>query len=119
MVSVALQAVRELEKSGIKCNLFDAYSLPLDAQPILNAAKKAGGTILTVEDNFVGGINSALAEAAVSEPPTQVGGTKGQVRVQAMTCPRIPKSGKETEDVLAFVGLSVGDVVKRAKSLVS
>ncbi len=108
MVTVASQAVRELEQAGIKCNLFDAYCLPLDAQPILNAAKKSGGTILTVEDNFVGGINSALAEAAA---------LKGEIRVHAMTAPRIPKSGKEAEDILAYLGLSVADVVKQARSL--
>ncbi|UCD29026.1 MAG: transketolase [Planctomycetota bacterium] len=108
MVSVALKAVSELEKAGIKCNLFDAYSLPLNTEPIFAAAKKAGGSILSVEDNYVGGFNSALAEAAAAT---------GQVRVHAMTCARLPKSGKTGDDVLVYCGLSVSDIVNKAKSL--
>jgi len=108
MVSVAFKVVAELEKAGVKCNLFDAYCLPIDAQPIFDAAKKAGGTILSVEDNYVGGVGSALAEAAAAG---------GEVRVHSMTCTRIPKSGKTGDDVLAFCGLSVADIVNKAKSL--
>jgi transketolase len=108
MVTVALSAVRELEKQGIRVNLFDAYTLPLNPEPIFAAARKAGGTILAVEDNFVGGINSALADAAAQG---------GEVRVHFMTAPRIPKSGKEAEDILEHLGLSPRHVVNRAKSL--
>jgi transketolase len=110
MVTVALAAVRQLEKAGIRCNLFDAYCLPLDALPIFAAARKASGIILSVEDNFVGGINSALAEAAA---------LNGGLRVHHITCPRVPKSGKESEDVLAYLGLGVEDIVRRAKAFVS
>jgi transketolase len=108
MTTLALAAVRELEKAGIKCNLFDAYTLPMDAEPILSAARKANGVILTVEDNFSGGFNSALAEAAARS---------GDVKVFAMTCPRIPKSGKDGDIVLAALGLGVQNIVARAKEL--
>ncbi len=108
MVHVARRAVADLEKQGIACNLFDAYSLPLDAGPILSAARRANGVVLTVEDNFVGGFGSALAEAAARS---------GEVRVHMMTCLRLPKSGKTAEDVLSYLGLSVADVVDRARSL--
>ncbi len=110
MVTVALAAVRELEKQDIKVNLFDAYTLPLNPEPIFAAARKAGGTILTVEDNFIGGINSALSDAAAQNC---------EVRVHAMTAPRIPKSGKEAEDILEHLGLSAGHVVSRAKALLA
>lgn len=108
MVSYAIQALRELEKAGVKCNLFDAYTLPLDPAPIFAAARKAGGNILCVEDNFAGGVNSALSDAAAVDC---------QVRVHAMTAPRIPKSAKEGDEVLAFLGLSPADIVKKAKAL--
>lgn len=108
MVTETLKAARELEKAGVKCNVFDAYCLPLDTAPILAAAKKAGGVILTVEDNLVGGVGSALAEAAA---------LAGDVRVHMMTVARMPKSGKTAEDVLALCGLSTADVVKKARSL--
>ena len=108
MVTLAKQAVRELEKAGLKCNLFDAYCLPLNAEPILAAAKNANGVILTVEDNFGGGFNGAVAEAAAQT---------GEVKVFSMTAPRIPKSGKSGDLVLASLGLGVQDIVTRAKGL--
>ncbi|NLE58676.1 MAG: transketolase [Planctomycetes bacterium] len=108
MTTLALAAVRELEKAGVKCNLFDAYCLPMDAEPILSAARKANGVILTVEDNFAGGFNAALAEAAARS---------GDVKVFAMTCPRIPKSGKDGDIVLAALGLGVQNIVARLKEL--
>ncbi len=108
MVTVALQAARELEKQGVKVNLFDAYCLPLDARPILAAAKKANGVVLCVEDNFTGGFNGAVAEAAAAE---------GNVRVHSMLAGRMPKSGKEAEDILAYLHLSAADIISKAKAL--
>jgi transketolase C-terminal domain/subunit len=80
----------------------------LNAEPILAGARKANGLILTVEDNFAGGFNSAIAEAAARA---------GDISVHAMTAPRVPKSG-ETDDIIAYLGLSVADIVRRAKALV-
>jgi len=108
MTTLALDAVRQLEAQGIKCNLFDAYCLPLDARPILNAAAAANGTILVVEDNLVGGVYSELAEAAARE---------GAIQVAGMTCPRIPKSGKDGDIVLAALGLSPKHIVAQVKEL--
>lgn len=108
MVTVCMQAVRELESSGLRCSLFDAYCLPLDADPILAAARRANGKILVVEDNFVGGFYSALAEAAAEA---------GDVRVFGATCPRVPKSGKTGDVVLASLGLGPQDIAARARTL--
>lgn len=108
MVTVALKAVRELEKEGICCTLFDAYCLPLNAEPILSDARANSGRILSIEDNYTGGVYSELAEAAACD---------GDVKVNGMTCPRVPKSGKTAEDILASLGLSVADIVARVKSL--
>jgi len=108
MVTVCVKAVAELARAGIQCNLFDAYCLPLDARSILDAAKKANGGILVVEDNFVGGFYSALAEAAAET---------GQVRVSGLTCPRIPKSGKTGDIILASLGLGLADIVARVRVL--
>ncbi len=108
MTTVALQAVRALEKSGTKCTLIDAYSLPLKAEPILTAARKAGGKILVVEDNFSGGFNAAIALAAAQA---------GDVQVFSMNVPRIPKSGKTGDIILESLGLGVQDVAARIKSL--
>ncbi|MEP0843952.1 MAG: transketolase [Phycisphaerae bacterium] len=108
MTTETLAAARELEKAGVKCNVFDAYCLPLDTEPILAAARKSGGVILTVEDNFIGGVGSELAEAAART---------GDVRVHAMTVGRMPKSGKTAADVLALCGLATADIIKQARAL--
>jgi transketolase len=109
MVHVVMQALKELEEAGIKCNLFDAYCLPLNTDPIFAAAEKTNNTVLSVEDNFTGGIGSALAEDAAEQ---------ANARVLSMTCPRIPKSGKTGDIILEHLGLGPQDVVKKVKSLV-
>ena len=38
-------------------------------------------------------------------------------RVEGMTCRRIPKSSRTADDVLKHVGLSVADIVAKAKTL--
>jgi transketolase len=43
----------------------DAYSLPLDSTPILALAGR-GAAVITVEDNYVGGLGGELAEAEAS-----------------------------------------------------
>jgi transketolase len=64
-----------------------------------------GGTVLTVEDNYVGGIGTELAEAAAATPG-------GAPRVRSLTVHKIPKSGRTPDDVLADVHLSVDDILR-------
>ncbi len=109
MVHVAAEAVERLAADGIQCALFDAYSFPLDAEPILSAAASAGGVIVAVEDNYGGGVTGALAEAAA---------LTGQVKVHPLHCRRIPKSGKSGADVLRLVGVAVDDIVAKVKQAV-
>jgi transketolase len=108
MVHVVKQALEQLAANGVSCTLVDAYCFPMDPAPILAAAKKTGGVILTVEDNYVGGLWSAMAEAA---------GEQGDIRVEGMTVRRIPKSGTP-DDVLQFVGLSPEHIANKIKALV-
>ena len=109
MVTICMQAVQELAKAGIKCSLFDAYCMPLNTGEILaDGLGNNAGTILVVEDNYVGGIYSEVAEAAA---------LTGDVKVQAMTTPRVPKSAKTADAVLASLGLAASDVVEKAKAL--
>src|SRR6185295_17901988 len=67
MVHVCKQAVEMLAEAGIKCTLIDAYSFPLNAQPILAAAEKTNHRMLCVEDNYLGGLGGAVAEAAAAD----------------------------------------------------
>jgi transketolase len=106
MMTMTLRAADELAAAGIKCNVFDAYCCPLNAEPILEAAASAGGRIIVIEDNYGGGLHAEIAEAAAAA---------GGVRVEGMTCKRIPKSGRTAEVVLRLVGLDVTEIVAKAK----
>ncbi|MEK6798201.1 MAG: transketolase [Planctomycetota bacterium] len=108
MLHAVLDVAEELTRNGIDCNVFDAYTFPLDATPILHAARGSGGTILTVEDNYVGGLQAELAEAAAEA---------GDVRVVGLTAGRIPKSAKTAEEVFEYVGVGRQHILAAARKL--
>ena len=108
MVYTALEAAKQLAAKGIECNVFDAYTFPFDAAPILEAARASGGSILTVEDNFIGGLHSEMAEVAA---------ITGDVRVHGLTVGRIPKSARTSEEVFAHTGVGVDQVMSKANEL--
>jgi transketolase len=109
LVHCCLNAAEELQRLGITATVIDAYSLPLDAAPMLGLARSAGAPILTVEDSYVGGMGSEIAEAAAAS------GDGPRVRMLAVR--NIPKSGRTADDVLAYVHLSVAEIVHAAKTL--
>jgi transketolase len=104
LVHSCLKAAEALAAEGIIVAVVDAYSLPMDASSVL-ALAGPGGAVVTVEDNYVGGIGSELAEAAAAMPG-------GAPRVRALTVRNIPKSGRTADDVLAYVHLSVDEIVR-------
>jgi transketolase len=109
LVHSCLEAAELLERNGIAAAVVDAYALPLDAEPILDMARRAGAAVLSVEDNYVGGLGSELAEAsaALAVPVT----------VESLGVRRIPKSGRTSAAVLEYVGLSVPEIVAAAERL--
>ncbi|WP_428395575.1 transketolase [Lichenicoccus sp.] len=111
MVHSCLAAAEALEARGIAVSLVDAYALPMETGPVLQLAREQeGGIILTVEDSYTGGIGSELADAAAR--------ARAAPRVHSMNVSRIPKSGRSPDDLLAYVNLSVDDIVRTAASLV-
>lgn len=106
---VCKQAVDQLASKGIKCALIDAYSFPLNAEPILASAAKTGARILSVEDNYIGGLGSAIAEAAAQH---------GNIRVESMTVRKLPKSAKTTEAIYEYVGLAPADIAARISRMI-
>ena len=108
MLHIILQAADRLADQGVRCNVFDAFTFPLDATPILTAAQAAGGAILTVEDNYIGGLQAELAEAAAAA---------AAVRVEGLTAKRIPKSAKTAEEVFEYVGVGLKQITERACAL--
>lgn len=110
MVHVAKKAIEVLEeKSGLKATLIDAYSMPLGTDEILQIGDDCRGSILVVEDNYVGGIADEIASAAAQ---SDLG-----VSVQTMYVRDIPKSAKTPEEVLKMVGLTAEDIADAAQKL--
>jgi len=103
------KAAEKLSEKGIACNVFDAYTFPIDPTPILDAARASGGVILTVEDNYVGGLHAEIAEVAAQA---------GNIRVHGMTVERIPKSAKTAEEVFSYVGVGLVHIIEKATALV-
>jgi transketolase len=97
MVHECLKAADELAKSGRKASVIDAYSLPLSTDGILDLAARSGGRIITVEDNYSGGLDAAIA--------TAIAARGDDITLKAMYVTRIPKSGREPQDVLDYLGL--------------
>jgi len=110
MVHVARDIILgQLKQEGIKAGLIDAYSFPLNPDPIIKAAEKSGRKILTLEDNYIGGLASNVAEMSAAV---------GNIKVWSMVVSRIPKSGYTPEELLEYCGLSPKDIMKNAKALV-
>ena len=103
------KALETLDKAGIDATLVDLYSLPFDADGILDIANDNGGMILTVEDNYGGGLGSAIADA--------VTGSGDGFTIEQMHVERIPKSARTEDDELAYLGLTSKDIAKRAASM--
>ena len=108
LLHTVLEAAEKLSEEGITCNVFDAYALPLDPAPIFDAARASGSVILTVEDNYIGGVHAEIAEAAAET---------GKIRVYGMTARRIPKSGRTAAEVFSHIGVGLTHIIKRATTL--
>ena len=109
MVHQANRALERLDAEGIDATLVDLYSLPFDAEAILDLANDNNGMILTLEDNYGGGIGSAVADAVSADG--------GGFSVSQMYVRNLPKSGREIDDVLDYTGLGVDHIVAQAMSL--
>lgn len=109
MVHEANKALDKLDAQGVDATLVDLYSLPFDEDAILDLANENNGMILTLEDNYGGGIGSAIADAVSADG--------GGFNVQQMYCRQIPKSGKNEDEILKLCGLDVDSIVKQAMSL--
>ena len=109
MVHVAREAIALLQDKGISAALIDAYSIPLDAEGIVNIAQKKGGRILVAEDNYIGGVIDEIALAASA--------SGGQVTVAACFVKEVPKSAKTPSEILEMVNLTPRDLADAARKM--
>jgi transketolase C-terminal domain/subunit len=87
-------------------SLVDCYSLPLNEDKLLDLANANEGNVLVVEDNYGGGLFSAVAEACVK--------AGDGFTVEPLHVRRIPKSARSEASILEQCGLTHTDIVSRA-----
>jgi transketolase len=109
MVHEGNKAVEMLDKAGVSAGLVDLYSLPFDEEALLDVINASGGNVLTLEDNFGGGIGSAVADAIVGSGD---GFTLRQLHVR-----RIPKGARTPQEMLSQCGLDAAGIQKAAMGM--
>ncbi|MHC4982742.1 MAG: transketolase [Planctomycetota bacterium] len=110
MVHVAREAMELLEqKAGLSASLIDAYSIPLDADEILRIGDDCRGSILVVEDNYIGGVADEITAAAAT---SDLG-----VRVETLYVKSVPKSAKTPEETLKMVKVSAEDIANACQAM--
>jgi transketolase len=109
MVHEANKAMELLDKAGISATLVDLYSLPFDNDAFLDLVQQNNGNVLSVEDNFGGGIGAAIADALLE--------SGDGFKLTQMHVRRIPKSARTPEEALAMCGLTAQDIVKKVMSI--
>ncbi|MBC8096920.1 MAG: transketolase [Akkermansiaceae bacterium] len=104
----ALKAADTLKNEGVGITVIDAYSIkPLGKAVMLEAARKTGNTIITVEDHYAeGGLGDAVAGELSADG----------IKVHKLAVREIPHSGKP-EELLAKYGIDADAIVKKVKSL--
>jgi transketolase len=104
MVHECLKAADELAKQGRKATVIDAYALPInDPGQVLAIAARSGGTIITVEDNYTGGLDAEIA--------TAIARNGDDVKLKNLYVRHIPKSGREPDDVLNYLDLGLKSIL--------
>jgi transketolase len=111
MVHEAKKAVAGLKDHGIQATLVDLYSIPFDNDAIVALVQDNQGRVLTLEDNYGGGVGSAVADV-LSE--RGIACTLKQMYVR-----QIPKSGRTPDAVLRYLGLSAEDIVRAAVAMLT
>ncbi len=110
MVHECNKVLDQLDRIGIDATLVDLYSIPFDAEALLDLANENDGKVLVVEDNYGASIGSAVADVCTESGD---GFTINQMFVQ-----RIPKSARTEEEILKYCGLHHNDIVRAAASMI-
>ena len=111
MVHEVNKAIDQLDEAGVDATVVDLYSLPFDGDAIADLANNNNGKVLTVEDNYGGGMGSAVAEALAA--------TGDGFDVQQMHVQYLPKSGQSPDELLQYCKLSADHIVGKALSMLN
>jgi transketolase len=102
------EVIETLKGEGISAGLVDAYSFPLRSRLLEDLTSDPRRILVTVEDNYTGGLGSAVAELAAS---------KQGACVHSMVPSRIPKSGRTADDIFDYCGLGKEAIVAKVKEI--
>lgn len=109
LVFEALQAAEELAEEGIQASVIDMHTVkPLDAELILEEAKKTGHMVVAEEHQIWGGLGSAVATLLAKKHPCKM----GFVAIQDTYA----ESG-HPEELLEKYGLTSPYIIKTAKRI--
>ena len=111
MVHEVNKAIEQLDEAGVDATVVDLYSLPFDGDAIADLANNNHGKVLTVEDNYGGGMGSAVAEVLAA--------TGDGFDVQQMHVQYLPKSGQNPDELLQYCKLSADHIVAKALEMLS
>jgi transketolase len=103
MVHECLEAADRLAKDGRRVAVIDAYSFPLQTDGILEIAARSGGEIITVEDNYTGGLDAEISSAIAQSGE--------HFRFKSVYVKHIPKSGREPEDLLSYLQVGTEQIL--------
>ncbi|MFG0258564.1 MAG: transketolase [Phycisphaerales bacterium JB043] len=104
MVHEANRAIELLDNEGISASLVDLYSLPFDADALLDVANANGGYVMTLEDNYGASIGSAIADVMLESGD---GFTLKQLYVN-----QLPKSARDPRELLERCGLDAAQITR-------
>jgi transketolase len=109
MVAAAMEAAERLAARGVQARVLDMHTVkPLDDDAVLKAARDTKRIVVAEEHLIHGGLGSAVAMSVVRQLPVPV-------RFVALQ-DTFAESGTP-EGLLAKYGLTAGDIVKQAESL--
>ncbi len=109
MVHEGNKAVELLDKAGVSATLLDMYSIPFDTDKLLDIVAENGGFVISLEDNYGGGLGSAIADALME--------SGDGFELAQMYVKRIPKSARTPEEMLQMCGLTAEDIVSKVMAL--
>jgi len=109
MVHEGNKAVEILDKAGVSATLLDMYSIPFDTDKLLDIVGENGGFVISLEDNYGGGLGSAIADALME--------SGDGFELAQMFVKRIPKSARTPEEMLEMCGLTAQNIADKVMEL--
>ena len=101
------ECLKACDEHGLDATVADCYSLPMQTDKLLDLAEKNGGRIVTVEDNYSGGLDAEIALAIAKSGRS--------IKLTNLHVDRIPKSGRTPDAVLDYLHLDAAAIAGAVK----